>query len=186
MNTNNAILHFLTTNAWGSGSDWFWAMAQTALILLSLIMVIPQLMAQRHSNTLTVLKNMRDDWESDAMIAARIEVCANFGSEDKTIRHIEERVLGFFESLGVWQSKGVFSRRVVWEYYSYFIEHYWPILQPRVLELRRSTKDESWYRNFERLHRQMRIQSFLCRSPWSVKSDAEMKRFIVSERAMKK
>ncbi len=175
------IITFFRMNSWGTESGWFWTMAQTIVIFASLWLILRQLQSQRCANLLIILNDMKSDWNSCKMIAARMEVCRHYGDKDKMISHIEERVLSFFEAVGIWEKRKVFSRRIVWEYYSYYIEHYWPILKPRIDELRKKTRDDSWYENFERLYKRMKFQSYLRRAPYGEKSDEEMRKFIESE-----
>ncbi|HEY7491888.1 MAG TPA: hypothetical protein VIH59_12375, partial [Candidatus Tectomicrobia bacterium] len=87
----------------------------------------------------------------------------------------------FFEDPGLYLKKRIFDIEMLWELYSYYAEYYWPILEPRVRELRAERKDNTWYSNFENLCKETIAYSKKQRAPYSDKTDQELRRFVASE-----
>lgn len=171
----------LLSNITGETSQWFWSMAQTFIILVSLIFIYRQVRVHRFSNMLQTLSSLREHWNSDTMLAARKTTCINYQKGTKKIGKAEGDVLGFFEELGLLLKKGVVSKEFIWETYSYFIEHYWSMLEPNIKEFRLSTNDNSWLDNFESLRKAIHRYSKKRKCPSSDKTEEEIKRFILGE-----
>lgn len=165
----------------GETSQWFWSMAQTLIILGSLIFIYRQVRVQRFSNMLQTLSSLRENWNNDTIVAARKTTCINYQKGTKNIGKAEGEVLGFFEELGLLLKKRVVSTEFIWESYSYFIEHYWSMLEPNIKEFRLSTNDNSWYDNFESLRKAIGKYSKKRKCPSSDKTEEEIKRFIRGE-----
>ena len=108
-------------------------------------------------NTLSSLAQFETRWTSPEMFAARKAICTAFRDETPYSVQSSERVACFFEEIGLYVSKKVFELDIVWELYSTYIEHYWPILQPRVLDLQKG--DPTVYTSFQRLHTEIQKRS---------------------------
>jgi hypothetical protein len=129
---------------------------------------------------LSTLAEFDRRWKSLMMIEAREHVCRDYGSNEKTISQPEDLVLDFFEEIGLYLHKRVFDASTIWELYSYFVEHYWTILQPRIQEFRNSSQDKSWFSEFEFLSRELKKHSKKRKCPVG-KSDADIQKFIRGE-----
>jgi hypothetical protein len=110
-------------------------------------------------NMLTLLGTFHDRWHSIDLIQARIHICEDFTKAETSIQVYEEPVLNFFEELGLYLKKGVFDKEIVWEIYSYEVQHYWQILRPRVDAFTTVDNDKTWYSNFKYLFDEMNKQS---------------------------
>ena len=181
MQTLFNLLAKLYANVIGQGSQWFWSMAQSMIVLGSLIFIYRQIKIQRYSNMLQMLNNMRENWNSERMMPFRKTTCTNYQKGTKKIGMAEGEVLGFFEEMGFMLKKGVVDKDFIWETYSYFIEHYWSMLESNIKEFRLSTRDNSWFKNFESLRDSVRKYSEKKRCPSSDKTEEEIERFICGE-----
>jgi hypothetical protein len=139
------ILCVVLDNTIGQNSSWFWTMAQAFVVAISLIFIYRQIKAQRVGNSLAALKALDDRWRSPEYLAARQSIAKAYPSTDKSLGNDEYLVLSFFEEIGIYVKNEVFDLEPVWDLYSYYIEHYWPILLPRVSEYRITESDDSYY-----------------------------------------
>jgi hypothetical protein len=129
-------------------------MAQFLAILISLAFIYRQIRLQRMGNSLTTLAQFETRWTSEEMVQARKTVCTTFRDNERIGVQSAERIASFFEEIGLYVQKKVFDLDLVWELYSTYIEHYWPILEPRMSELRRN--DPTVYTNFHMLHKKVK------------------------------
>lgn len=132
----------------GPGSEWFWAMAQFFAVALSFAFIVRQIRLQSHANVLSSFQQFDDRWSSDALLQARAELGEKADSSFR-FGNAEEAVAMFFERLGLYLKMDVFKIEMVWELYSFYIEHYWAILGPHIEGLRQD--DPSMYTQFEAL-----------------------------------
>ena len=157
MTFTNSIAPQILHNVIGNDSQWFWAMAQFFAVAITLGFIWRQIHLQRMGNTLSSLAQFETRWTSPEMFAARKAICTAFRDETPYSVQSSERVACFFEEIGLYVSKKVFELDIVWELYSTYIEHYWPILQPRVLDLQKG--DPTVYTSFQRLHTEIQKRS---------------------------
>ena len=87
------------------------------------------------------------------MRTARKETCGNFAKAETNINKPEHMVCSFFEEVGLYVKRGIFDRALVWEFYSFDIAHYWPMLEEPIRTLRTKFVDKSFFEHFEELHR---------------------------------
>jgi Domain of unknown function (DUF4760) len=139
----------------GSGSEWFWAMAQFLVIAFTLFFITYQINLQRLSNALSSLHTLREQWNSEMMCNARKGICENQNPLSRTISEHEGPVLTFFEEIGVYLEYGVISEMMIWDVYSYWIENYWLILEPYIKEYRNNVSDKTLFERFQSLHKRI-------------------------------
>ena len=107
-----------------------------------------------------------------------------YPTQNTALNDEHETVLSFFEELGFFLRRGIFDLLAVWEMYSYYIEHYWPLLEPHVAELRRSENDKTFYENAELLYRKScAITEKRCLK--SDKTPAQLSQFMAGESNLK-
>ncbi len=133
--------------------SWFWSMCQFFVLLCTLIIVVRQLGIQRQANMLATLEAMRRNWKSDTFESARKVVCQGFLKNNVKIDKSEEIVLGFFEDMAIYWEKKVLTIDLLWEMYSYYIEHYGAMLRKNIKEIRNQKKDKTFFSNFDKLYR---------------------------------
>jgi hypothetical protein len=139
----------------GPGSEWFWAMAQFIVVAVTLLFAAYQLNLQRLSNAFSSIFALREQWKSQEMCYCRKAICENQNQSTFLIGANEGAVLGFFEEIGVYLKSGVFGERIIWDLYSYWIEHYWLIFKPSIQAYRKKTSDKTYFENFESLYERM-------------------------------
>ncbi|HLD08965.1 MAG TPA: hypothetical protein VJB68_02825, partial [Methylophilaceae bacterium] len=137
------LQQWILDNVFGPNSAWFWTMAQGIAVTATLILIYRQLVAQRFSNILGSVASLDGRWKTVEMYKARKALCAKHGGKDLSISRQDGLVLDFFEEMGLYLKKGVFTPDILWELYSYYIEHYWRIAEPLVNEYRLSTNDKT-------------------------------------------
>lgn len=141
----------------GPGSEWLWAALQFVVVAISLYGIYQQIKIQSHANMLNAMFALADKWESPRMIEARQKVCIAYKRDraDTSINQQEDRIASFFEEISFFLKKGAFTADAIWEQYSYYVEHYWPMLEPRVRAFRKLERDNTWFENFESLYERM-------------------------------
>lgn len=155
-------------------------MVQAVAVIVSLIFIYRQVRIQRMANSLTTLKEFRERWDSRRLSDARAAVVSAYSSRDKKIDHTEESLLNFFEEMGLNVSRGIFDACSVWETYSYYLEHYWPILLPKVTEMRAAERDGSYFEQAEKLYSKCCAISKK-RGAEAAKTEEQLTRFITGE-----
>lgn len=175
------ILESIAGTLFGSESQWFWTMVQAVVVGITLMLIYGQVRIQRHANALVALQKLDERWGSSKMTTCRRKVCESIKAGKLDISHNEEAVLNFFEEMGLHLSKGIFEIDMVWELHSYYIENYWPLLSKKVEEFRKQDRDQSWYKNAQRLFERSRKHSKKMKAPSADKSQADLGRFIKGE-----
>jgi hypothetical protein len=171
----------ILNNVIGPDSVWFWTMATGIAVTVTLFLIRQQLVAQRFSNILSSVTSLDERWNSKEMRNARKAVCTKYGSNDLSINQHDGLVLDFFEQMGLYLRKGVFTPDILWELYSYSVVHYWCITVPLISEFRLSTKDNTWYSSFYSLYEEMLKQSKKRGIPCDGKTQAQIAQFIKGE-----
>ncbi|HEY0018202.1 MAG TPA: hypothetical protein VGC13_17945 [Longimicrobium sp.] len=136
----------------GSQSEWFWAMAQAIIVALSLLFIGQQIRLQSHANVLTALAGIQHQWTSPELVYARGLTCAHWKDQGPFFENAEETVCTFFENLGLYVEKQVVSQEIAWELYSYYVEHYWAMLEREIRDIRKENEDPTLYCHFQRLN----------------------------------
>lgn len=176
-NTIKDIIH----NATGPNSSWLWSMLQFIVIFFSLIFIWWQVRIQRFSNMLNIINSLYERWHSNDILSARKEVCSNYKKSILKINQRDELVLHFFEEIGIYLKKRIINLSIIWEFYSYYIEYYWPILKPKITNMREEKKDKTWYENFEYLFNKICRYSKRKKLKVTTKTKDEIEGFISSE-----
>jgi hypothetical protein len=155
-------------------------MAQAVVVLVSLVFIYRQIRAQRLANSLAALKALDDRWRSEPYLAARREIADSYPTTDKSLENSEYLVLSFFEEVGFYVAKGVFELEAVWEFYSYHLEHYWPILSQKIAELRAQENDQTYYTSAESLYKAF-CKLSKKNGGVPIKTEAQLQKFVSGE-----
>ena len=158
-----------------------WAMAQFLAVAISLAFIYRQIKLHRYSNMLNMISAIDTRWNSAEFLKHRQDICKRYNAGNLPIKREEGEVLGFFEDLGIFLKKGVFEVDVIWDKYSYYIEHYWAMYEPHIKEFRTSHNDNTWYEKFGYLHQQMAKQSKRHKINSNAKTQAQITSFIGGE-----
>jgi len=173
---------WITQNMFSEKASWFWSMAQFFAITVSLIFIYRQVRAQRQTNLLQTLNSLDNRWNSVEMLASRKRACETYLTDQLKIKREQCDVISFFEDIGVYLEKKVFDSDSLWDKYSYYIEHYWAMYQPHIVEFRATTKDPTWYEKFEMLKDRMEEVSKKKGLKTVGKTKEEIKKFIAAEK----
>jgi hypothetical protein len=179
----------------GPNSEWFWVMIQSLVIGVTLVYATVQLRIQSRTNlvlaqqlklqsqahVVNAFAVMNDRWRSAILLQARICFCRDYAHDARRISPAIAQVAMFFEEMGTYCRKGVLDAEIVWELYSFEIEHYWVMSAPAVRSFRREKNDRSFYRYFEILYDQMLAISKNKGVPSSERIPDEVKDFIKVE-----
>lgn len=136
----------------GADSCWFWAMMQFFAIAISLGLITRQIVLQRIGHSITIISDLEQRWRGKKLLAARIDISNRLLNGNLSIDCHAERVLGFFENIGLFCRKKAIDKDIIWELYSYWIDGYWNMFQSQIEDIRNSSKDDSWYTHFEYLY----------------------------------
>jgi len=171
----------ITTSVWGMDSEWLWTMMQFIAIVFGFIFIYEQIRLQAQANMLVALQAMSEKWVSEFMLQSRAHACAEYKRQKLEIGSAVGTVIGFFEDLGMYRTKGIFDLGIVWEQYSYFVEHYWSMYREAIVKFRQDTEDNSWYSHFETLFKEFQDYSAKKNAPTGIKNKAQIDAFITFE-----
>ncbi len=159
----------------------FWAMMQFLVVVISLFFIYRQIKLHRYSNMLNMISAIDGRWNSEDFLKHRQDICKKYKTGNSLIKREEGEVLGFFEDIGIYSRKKVFDSDIIWDKYSYFIEHYWQMYEPHIKEYRASHNDETWYEQFQYLYEEMKKISIKRNVNAVGKTQAQIKKFIQGE-----
>ena len=140
----------------GPGSEWFWAMAQFVVVVITLAGIYRQLRAQASANAFHQMATLNDRWNSDHLVRARLALVLHYRYEEAGagIPSLMRPMCDFFEDIAFLQERGHLSQGEVWANWNRTIEFWWTLLAPAILETRRLYPGD--YESFERLNALMR------------------------------
>jgi hypothetical protein len=159
----------------------FWAMSQFLAVAISLTLIYRQIRLHRFSNMLNMISSIDTRWNSSNFLKHRQDICTRYNAGNLPINREESEVLGFFEDMGIFLKKGVFDADVIWDKYSYYIEHYWAMYEPHIKEFRTSHSDDTWYDKFQFLKNEMAKESKKRKLSNTEKTKAQISTFIGGE-----
>lgn len=130
-------------------------MLQFLAVISGFYFLFKQINLLREKNMLDTLLNIDALWKSNTLCKNRKMACEKYLENTKNINLEESVVLGFFEDIGLYVKRKVFGLDVVWEKYSYYIDHYWDMYEPHIQAYREGTSDDTWFHSFEYLKSKM-------------------------------
>ncbi len=134
-------------------TEWIWNPIQSTLVVFGFWLVIRQLRLARDQNSIGHMNYFREVWNSEALLRARLAVVDSSEDAETDLEGYEDVVAIFMEDLGAALYAGQASEEHIWNYYSYYVEGYWQILQPKIAFYRRKTNDCTYFERFERLYK---------------------------------
>lgn len=141
----------------GDSSTWFWTMVQAVAVLVTLLGILRQVRLQSEANVLATLQGIEERWESQELVEARLKVARDVIAGRLEWGKEAARLTRFFETLGMYLRRKVFSVDLVWDLYSMPAEYLWQGLHPMIEYIRR--QDATAYTNFEYLYARFAEQS---------------------------
>jgi len=161
--------------------EWFWTMCQFLAVTITLLLILRQIRLQNDSHLVNAFALLESRWNSLMMLQARRMSCERYRPGITSIEQPIAHIGYFFEEIGIYCKRGILDKEVVWEIYSYHIEHYWVMAKNGVLSIRRSLRDETFYKNFEALYYEMSKVSKSKGAPTHEKTSEDIAEFIVYE-----
>ena len=141
----------------GPGSEWFWSMAQFAVVTITLVGIYRQLRAQASANALQLRDSMDQQWESDRMLHSRLQVALAIRpqAEFDAIYPFLTGITQFFNDLEALREDGRITADWVRDNWGRTINFWWHILAPTI-EQGRISHQPTGNTAFEALNRLMR------------------------------
>lgn len=131
---------------------WIWNLVQSSLVLLGFLLVLRQLRSAREQNSISHLNFFRDLWISRSLLRARLAVVQNSDGSVGDFEGYEDVLATFLEDLSAAARIGQLNKAHLWSYYSYYIEGYWLLLKPKIIQYRNKISDPTYFAGFEKLY----------------------------------
>jgi hypothetical protein len=135
--------------------EWFWTMCQFFAVSTTLFFILRQIRLQNDSHLVNSFASLEGRWNALMMLQARRLSCERFRPGITAIEQPISQIGYLFEEIGVYCRRGILDKEIVWEIYSYHVEHYWIMAKNGVLSFRKDFRDETFYKNFEYLYHEM-------------------------------
>jgi hypothetical protein len=167
----------------GPQSEWFWTMTQCAAVFITLLFILRQVKLQSDSHLVHSFAVFGERWNSRMMLHARRDICLRYRPGDGVVDGTVQHLCLFFEELGAFTAKRVLDPDIVWEIYSFEIEHYWAMVDEAIKRFRKEENDYTFFYHFERLYRQTRKLGKKKGAPAHERTETDIKNFIRHELA---
>ena len=133
----------------GSGSEWFWSMAQFVVVAVTLLGIYYQLRLQRAANAFDQLNRIGEQWEAEQMLRARLVVARAVTADNDVPQGAFSLVGNYWENVASLVRQGHVNERVVAETYGATGAVWWTALEVSTLKFRDQRLDPTIYENFE-------------------------------------
>lgn len=142
----------------GPGSEWFWAMAQFLLVVVTLVGIYRQLRTQGAANALQRIDSLQGMWTSERLIYSRLALCLHLRHEGigSTTFSKAGPLADFIENLDDLHEEGYISLKEIAYSWGRSIQVYWALLAPVIRQQRLDDGDSGLYEGFEHLSTQLR------------------------------
>jgi hypothetical protein len=141
------------TSIFGTGSEWFWAMAQFIVVVISLFGIYRQLRSQGAANALARIQTLDRRYHSREVNAAKLSLAIQL-RQGKPINDMWIRidtVADFFETLYELYKAGFMPLDEIDERFGAGSQIWWRLLRPTLEEARLAESEPRLARNFELL-----------------------------------
>jgi hypothetical protein len=135
--------------------EWFWTMCQFFVVSITLFLILRQIRLQNDSHLVNSFACLESRWNSLMMLQSRRLTCERFKPNITSMEQPTAHLGYFFEEIGVYCRRGILDKEVIWEMYSFHIEHYWIMAKNSILCFRKECGDGTFYKNFEYLYNEM-------------------------------
>lgn len=133
----------------GSGSEWFWSLAQFVVVAVTLLGIYYQLRLQRAANAFDQLNRIGEQWEAEQMLRARLVVARAVTADGDVPEGALSVVGNYWENVASLVRQGHVNERVVAETYGGTGALWWTALEVSTLKLREARLDPTIFENFE-------------------------------------
>ena len=139
----------------GPGSEWFWAMAQFLVLLVTGLAIYRQFRVQASANALNVQNALVSQWDSPEMIRMRLAALIHVAAGEPGQPPTFGTVGNFFAYIAALREHGHVTARDSWETWSLQVQLWWALAERWLPELR--AKNQGIYGEFEALAHAMNL-----------------------------
>lgn len=134
---------------WGPGSEWFWIMLQFVVVAVTLVGIYYQFRLQRAANAFEQLQRIREQWDSEQMLRARLEVARALVTGAATPQGAMSLIADHWDNVGSLVHERHVDERLVSETYGGAAAMWWTALADATGRIRRERMDPTLLDNFE-------------------------------------
>jgi hypothetical protein len=134
---------------WGPGSEWFWSMLQFVVVAVTLFGIYYQFRLQRAANAFEQLNRIGEQWASEQMFRARLEVVRALVAGAETPHGAMNMILDHWDNLGSLVRERHVDERLVSETYGGAATMWWTALSDATGRIRQERMDPTLLANFE-------------------------------------
>lgn len=164
--------------------EWFWTMIQCAVVVFTLLFILRQIKIQNDAHLVNSFAILQNRWTSPMMLHARRDLCLRSQRANHRLDGTVHYLCLFFEELGAFCSKNVLDPDIVWEVYSFEIEHYWVMTRDSIIHFRKAQHDMTFYYHFEKLYARTRDLGLKKGAPGHERTKEDIEGFIEHELKM--
>lgn len=133
----------------GPGSEWFWSMAQFAVVAITLLGIYYQFRLQRAATTFEQLNRLQEEWGGERMTRAKMEAAGAIKTGELVPLAPAALIGNFCEGVASLIRHGHVNARIVYETMGPSIITWWVLLEDTVKDLRERENDPTGNAHFE-------------------------------------
>jgi hypothetical protein len=150
-----AFILWITFSSPQSSSDYYarlTAYSSWLLVIVTIWILFEQSMYSRENIKITLFNNLEDTFFNKYVPDRRTLAQRRLSlSKDKN-QIIQNTLMDFFESLGMYLRRGYIDLDLVWEHFCYYTIRWWGATQNIIFNWREEEKDKTLYANFQYLN----------------------------------
>jgi hypothetical protein len=137
----------------GPGSEWFWAMAQFLVVVVTLFGIYRQLRAQGATNALARIETLHGRYDSKEMTLAKLQVAIDlrYGEPPSEMNAGMDPIGGFFDILHDQHEGGFMTLKEIDERFGGGAQIWWRLLGPAIRGSRAIESEPGLYEAFEKI-----------------------------------
>jgi hypothetical protein len=127
------------------------AISSWALVALTFYLVREQIKVARNDLEVHLQTNFEEKFQSQLMIMERKKLATQILSQ-ASHEEIQEPIMNFFETIGMYLKRGYFDKEMAWVGFGYYAIRWWAVCKDYVFEERkRNNNDNTIFEGFESL-----------------------------------
>jgi hypothetical protein len=137
----------------GTGSEWFWTMAEFWALAVTFLFVYFQVRAQSAANTFNQMDSLTQEWDSDRMLRQRLALYEHLeqNGREGPSSHMLTGVANFCQNIAVLAGRGHIRRQIVYDWWGAVLLSHWLVCDVQVNQLRLRTGGRAIYGEWERV-----------------------------------
>lgn len=133
----------------GPGSEWFWSMAQFAVVAVTLVGIYYQFRLQRAANAFDQLNRIAAEWGSEPMLRAKLQIARAIVAGEAAPEGAVAVVGNYWETVASLVRSGHVDDRVVYESVGGDPPFWWAAVMGAAREMRLRLEDPEIFGSFE-------------------------------------